>query len=399
MKSSNLWTKDFLIDSGINFLVFYVFFLLMVTIVPYATDTLQASTSEAGLASGIFVLGTLAARIFAGRSIERIGRKKLLYIGLSSFFVTTLLYFAVNNLSVLFIVRFLHGVGFGITATATATIITNIIPLERRGEGISYYMMSTTLASATGPFLGMMVSQQGSFNIILGSCVVLTGMSLLAAFFLKVVEVELTQEQQASMQGFTVANFVELKAIPISLVAILIGFSYSSILSFLTSYIKAINLVYAGSFFYVVFSAVTLISRPVTGRWFDRKGENCVMYPVFIVFAAGLVILSQAQQGFSLLVAGAFIGLGYGTFLSCAQAIAVKVSPSHRMGLANSTYYILLDTGIGVGPFLLGFLIPVTGFRGLYIGMAVVALVGSLVYHFLHGRKAATCEEQLVTES
>lgn len=397
--SSNLWTKDFLINSGINFLVFYVFFLLMVSIAPYATEGLQATTSEAGLACGIFVLGTLAARIFAGRSIERIGRKKLLYIGLFSFFITTLLYFAVNNLPMLFSVRFLHGIGFGIAATATATIVTNIIPEERRGEGISYYMMSTTLASATGPFLGMLLNQQGNFSMILWLCVALTGVSFLAALFLKVSEVELTKEQRSAMQGFALTNFFEMKAIPISLVAILIGFSYSSILSFLTSYTKEINLVYAGSFFYVVFSAVTLISRPVTGRWFDRKGENFVMYPVFIVFAAGLLILSQAQQGFSLLVAGAFIGLGYGTFLSCAQAIAVKVSPSHRMGLANSTYYILLDTGIGVGPFLLGFLIPVMGFRGLYIGMAVVAFIGSLVYYFLHGRKASACEGQLVTES
>jgi MFS family permease len=399
MHNSNLWTKDFLIDSGINFLVFYVFFLLMVTIAPFATDNLQASTSEAGLASGIFVLGTLVARVFAGRFIERVGRKRLLYIGLSAFLVTTLLYFAVSNLSVLFLVRFLHGAGFGIAATATATIVTNIIPQERRGEGISYYMMSTTLASATGPFLGMLLNQQGNFNIILGLCVALAGVSLVAAPFLKVNEVELTQEQQAAMQGFALTNFFEFKAIPISLIGILIGFSYSSILTFLTSYIKEINLVYAGSFFYVVFSAVTLISRPITGRWFDRKGENFVMYPVFLVFAIGLFILSQAQQGLSLLVAGAFIGFGYGTFSSCAQAIAVKVSPSYRVGLANSTYYIMLDTGIGVGPFLLGFLIPVMGFRGLYIGMAVVALTCSFLYHFLHGRKAAECAEQLVTES
>lgn len=399
MHNSNLWTKDFLIDAGINFFVFYVFYLLMVTIAPYAADNLQASTSEAGLASGIFVLGTLVARAFAGRFIERVGRKKLLYIGLAVFFVTTLLYFVVSNLSVLFLVRFLHGAGFGITATATVTIVTNIIPQERRGEGISYYMLSTTLASATGPFLGMLLNQQGNFNIILMLCVVLAGVSLFAALFLKVNEVELTKEQQAAMQGFALTNFVEAKAIPISLIAMLIGFSYSGVLSFLTSYIKEINLVYAGSFFYVVFSIVTLISRPTTGRWFDRKGENFVMYPVFLVFAAGLFILSQAQQGISLLMASAFIGLGYGTFLSCGQAIAVKVSPSHRMGLANSTYYILLDTGIGVGPFLLGFLIPVMGFRGLYIAMAVVVLICSFLYHFLHGRRAAECEEQLVTES
>ena len=33
------------------------------------------------------------------------------------------------------------------------------------------------------------------------------------------------------------------------------------------------------------------------------------------------------------------------------------------MGLATSTFYILYDTGIGMGPFLMGFLIPLTGFQ------------------------------------
>ena len=36
------------------------------------------------------------------------------------------------------------------------------------------------------------------------------------------------------------------------------------------------------------------------------------------------------------------------------QAIAIKVSPSTKYGLATSTYFIGLDIGIGFGPSFLG---------------------------------------------
>lgn len=194
MHKSQLWTMNFFIDSMTNLFVYLSYYLLMVTIAVYAMDNLQASPSQAGLASGIFILGGLVARIFAGRVIDRVGRKNTLYFGLTIFLGTTLLYLGVENLTLLIATRFLHGAGFGISATATGTIIASIIPNERRGEGTSYYAMSATLASAIGPFFGMYLIQQGSFNVILALIVILLVVSLIAVFFLKVPEEELSKE-------------------------------------------------------------------------------------------------------------------------------------------------------------------------------------------------------------
>jgi len=47
---------------------------------------------------------------------------------------------------------------------------------------------------------------------------------------------------------------------------------------------------------------------------------------------------------------------------------------------------------MGIGPFILGFLVPVLGFRGLYVSMAVVVIVCMLLYYVLHGRTAARFE-------
>ncbi|WP_145089020.1 MFS transporter [Sporomusa sp. KB1] len=397
MDEPQLCTKDFVIDSIANFLIYVVYYILMVIIAIYAMDKLQASPSEAGFAAGIFILAALFARIFTGRSIEQVGRKRMLYIGLTIYLLSTFLYFKITNLPFLFFIRFLHGAGFGIAATATGTIVANIIPKERRGEGVGYYAMSTTLASAIGPFLGIYLNNHVSFDMIMGLCAILLAVSYIAVFFLKVIAPELTEEQLNNMKQFTLNNFIEFKALPIAIIGALLGFCFSSILSFLAPYTREINLIDAGSTFFVAYSVVILISRPVTGRLFDQKGENIVMYPSFILFAVGLIILSQVHHGFVLLLAATFLGLGWGTFLSSGQAIAINVSPQYRMGLATSTFFSLTDGGVGIGPFFLGFLVPIIGFRGLYVIMAIGTITIMCLYYFLHGCKVKR-GNQLITE-
>ena len=111
---------------------------------------------------------------------------------------------------------------------------------------------------------------------------------------------------------------------PIAILMCIFGFAYSSILSFLSSFAEEINLVDAASFFFVMYAAFLFISRPFTGKLFDLKGENKVIYPSILLFAIGLMILSQVQHGAVLLIAGAVIGVGFGTFQSSAQTVAIN---------------------------------------------------------------------------
>jgi MFS family permease len=390
MDKPKLCTKNFLIISTANFFLYFTYYLLMVTITIFAAEKFHASPSEAGLASGIFVIGILIARILCGRYIDQIGWGKMLYIGFILFLITTCLYLLVNNMGFLLINRFLNGAAMGIASTATGTIVAKIIPDERRGEGTGYYTLSLTVAAAIGPFLGMFITEHATFYMNFIVCIIFLAFSFIAVFFVKVPKLEFTKEQLSNRKGkgFSLHNFFEVKAIPISIVATIIALGYSSILTFITSYARQINLIDVGSFFFIVYAVFVLVSRPFTGRLFDKKGENFVMYPAILLFAIALFFLSQTHKGFSLLLAGALFGLGYGTTSSSVQAIAVKVSPKHRIGLATSTNFIFQDLGIGIGPFILGYFVPLIGYRGLYMMMAVVAFICLFLYYFLHGRKA-----------
>lgn len=393
---SRLWTKDFVIVSSINFFITLIFYLLMVTLAIYAVNELDASTSEAGLISGIFIIGTLIGRLFIGRFIDSIGRKKTLFIGLIFFTLTTLLYFVDLGIGFLLVNRLIHGMAMGMASTATGTIVAQIIPATRKGEGIGYYSMSATLATAIGPFIGLYMAQNTSFQVIFSFCLALGLISLITAFFLYVPALKVTAKVTES-KGFKLSNFIEPKALPISFITLVLAFCYSSVLSFISFYAIEIDLVNTASFFFVVYAVAVLLSRPFSGPLMDRKGSNFIMYPAFMIFGVGLLLLSISTNSFTLLAAGFLIGLGFGNMQSSSQAIAVKLTPPHRMGMATSTFFIMLDAGLGFGPYILGFIIPVTGYSTLYVILGVVVIATSVLYYFLHGKKERIAKTNLAS--
>ena len=360
-------------------------YLLLVTMATYATEEYNASTSTAGLVASIFILGALAARLYAGKQIEKTGSKKMLLIGIGLFVVVTLLYFIPMNIYGLIFIRFLHGLGVGLATTATGTIVAQVIPSSRKGEGIGYFSLSAVLSTAIGPLIGIVFIGYAGYTSVFVFSLVMGIISLLIAIPVKPPIIKV--EKSTGEKWYKLSNFFEVNALPISIVMFIAAFAYSGILSFITTYATEINLAKAGGFYFFVYAIVIIVSRPFTGRLMDIKGGNSVAYPGLILFAIGMLLLSQADSGVGFLLAAAIIGLGYGNFQSCSQALAIKMTPPHRMGLANSTYFIFLDLGLGIGPFLLGYLVPLFGYRGLYLSMVVFILLAIPIYYVLHGKK------------
>ena len=53
---------------------------------------------------------------------------------------------------------------------------------------------------------------------------------------------------------------------------------------------------------------------------------------------------------------------------------------SNKFSLATSTLYIALDLGNGIGPYILGMVVPIYGFRAVYMCSAIAALLAFLFY-------------------
>lgn len=359
---------------------------LLVTMASHAINAYDASPGLAGLVASIFAFGVLIGRLIAGNQTERIGNKNVLLIGTIIFVVLSFFYFLHVNIYFLILIRILQGIGTGFSTNATATIVAQIIPASRNGEGIGYFSLSNVISSAIGPLIAIMLINTYSYTSIFIFSTIIGMISVIFSLLIKEPKVPRDKASERR-KGFHWENFFEKRAIPISIVILVIAFAYSSILSFLTEYANRIDLVEAAGYFFLTYSVTVILSRPVTGKLMDTKGANFVLYPAIILFSIGLFTVSQAGATWQLLLGAVLIGLGYGNFLSCAQALAVKLTPLHRMEFANSTYFIFLDTSIGFGPLLLGLMIPFVGFRGMYLVLAGIIFLTLFLYHFLHGRK------------
>src|SRR5690625_1464511 len=372
---AKLWTKEFILTSIVNFFLMLAMFLLIIIMAGYAMDEYNANTSIAGFTSSIFIFGALIGRLYSGKRMNDVGTKKMLTIGNIIFLIMSVFYFFPISIYSLLVVRIIQGIGVGIATTATGTIVAQVIPKSRTGEGIGYFSSSIVLAQAIGPLIGIFLLTGSSYTSIFVLSLLMGVVCFLMAFFIKEPQVEVEEEEESVKTGFRITNYIEKTTLPVAVIMLIAGVAYSSILSFISTYAAEIDLMEVGTMYFVVYAIVVLITRPISGKMLDQHGGNTVIYPTIVIFAIGLLMLSQAHSSFTFLFAAAIIGLGYGNFQSSAQSLAIQRAPMERMGLANATFYIFYDFSLGLGPLFLGRIIPLVGYRGMYFYLTFLALI------------------------
>ena len=394
MERPQLWTKDFLMICGVNFFTHLVFYSLLATVTQYVIGHFGRSQSEAGLAVGIYVLMAVAARLFAGKIVDVMGRKKILIISAVTFFLAVLAYQFAATFTLFMIVRAFHGFTFGFLMTATNAIMADVVPDQRRGEGTGYYATAMNIAMAAGPFIGLFMLRAATFDLFVWVLVVVAFCNLLGIFLKVPAQKTSSQSTQKTQPKFSISDMFEKGALPIAVCMFTLALGYSSLLSFLSSYTEEIGYGEVATYFFVVYAIALVLTRPITGRLFDRLGENKLTYPCLVLIVIGYFVLSQASSGWMVLAASALIGIGYGTVQSNYLAIAIKEALQNRKATATSTFFILMDLAIGVGPYLYGLLLGYMSYRSMYSWTVGLFIVSIGIYYLLHGKKAS---ERLAT--
>ncbi|UOR10898.1 MFS transporter [Halobacillus amylolyticus] len=368
-----IWTKSFISVSLAHFVVFITFYTLLTTLPIYVIENLDGSGAQGGLLVTMMLIAAIVVRPFSGRLLEQIGKKRGLVLSVTLFAATTFLYMWITQYEALLALRFFHGLSFGVLTTATGAIAADVIPSERRGEGLGYFAMAMNLAVVVGPFIGLTMLQFTSFHTLFLTLSVSMVIGLVCSCVVHVPK-QLEQTSSPTRSKLSIHDLFEVKALPIAFISSLVAFAYSGIISFISVYANSLGLSEVSSYFFVVFAFVMILSRPYMGRTFDVKGPGFVILPCLLIFAVGLVSLSFIQSAWGLLISAGLIGLGYGSLLPSLQTIAVQSTSDYRSGHATATFFTLYDTGIAIGSYVLGLLIAFASFSALYIFCAVVVL-------------------------
>jgi MFS family permease len=395
--STRLWTKDFIFVCATNLFLMLNYYYLLVTLPIFLIQEMDGPASQIGLVITVFYISAILIRPFAGQWTMKYGIKNIFFIALALYLISSFMYFFTTTLSSLLILRFIHGIAFGMFTTAAGTIAANIIPDSKKGEGMGYYGLMMNISMALGPFLGLFAMYNWGTTVMFAFSVVSTVIGTVAGLLISLPKKVIKAETPVK-KGFDFKSTFETSSVKISFVALFFGFIYSSITSFVSVYAEEINLSHIASYFFIVYAIVLVLSRPLTGRWFDQYGANYIMYPAILLFAAGLYFLSSADSAFVFLLAAALVGLGWGTIFPSAQTIAIQVAPPERRGVATATFLSFLDTGIAIGSLIVGFVGAGIGYGSLYFYCSLITVLGLAVYYLMHGKGSKEARSPLSEE-
>ncbi|WP_323127599.1 MFS transporter [Acinetobacter lwoffii] len=370
-----------------NFFLFVYYFALLTILPIYIMKDLGGSVKEAGLALTLFLASSIAIRPFSGMIIEKLGKKISMRGAGVIFALFAFSYLLVDSMWSLLLVRFLHGIWFSILTTVAVPVANEFIPEQRKGEGMGYFVMSTNLGVVSGPLLALTVIQFTSFKVLFGILAVIISLGLIFRWMLKITELPKPEAISTGKVSLSLQDILEVKVLAVSFVALLTAFAYSGIMSFIIAFSETKQLLAYTSVFFIVFAASMLLVRPWVGKIYDRKGPSAVIYPSFIFFAMGLVIVSLISNQWILWLSAVFIGIGYGSLFPCLQTLAIQSVDKQRMGHAISTFFTLFDLGLAIGSVAMGILIAYWGFETTYVLSAVLVIVTILVYRHYVAKK------------
>ena len=382
-----IFTMDFFLIFGALLFSALVMYALMSTVTEYATS-MGTSASIAGLVSGIYIFGGLCSRIYSANALERMNWKRLAIVFLSIHFLACILYFFANNVTLLLIVRFIHGLGFGASANAIVTIASAILPKKRFAEAFGYFMLGTTIAVGLGPYIsGFFYDHWGALGSF-GLATAFSAIALICILILDIGKYDLKNddesEETADIDNVTdsmedeskygiIDKIFEVPAIPVSLFTGLTSLGYVSILSFYRLYAVETNLVSAFSLFFIVYSIILVASRPIAGKIQDSYGDKIIVFTGIIAQAIGLFLIAWMPSTVTVMICAVCAALGFGTLNSACTAIVTRDAPVNRRPYAISTFYIFCDGTMGFGPALLG------SFVSLSSGYAPVYFISSFI--------------------
>lgn len=349
----------------------------MPTIPIYLSEELNIAPSKIGIALSSYVIALLIIRPFSGYWVDIYSRKPLYLLGVILFVLTFIGYYFAATVLFFFVLRFIHGLFWGLTSVSSNTVAIDIIPSSRRAEGIGYFGVNRNIAMSIAPFIAVNIYDAYGFNILITTALIMGGFAIIAVGLIKVPE----RKKLDHIPPISFDRFILVKGIPIFINQIFLAFGYGVLVAYAVLYGKEINISNAGIFF-LFFASGIILSRVGTGKLIDRGHLHKVMMVAIFLIVLGFIGFAIFHNIYYYNGAAFVLGLGYGTLFPGLQTIYINMAPASKRGTANSTYLSGFSFGIGIGILLGAYIDEYFGFSKLYLFAAGLSFIALLIYWF-----------------
>ncbi|MFI3306751.1 MAG: MFS transporter [Rikenellaceae bacterium] len=378
VRVEQLFNRNFILLSVASLLMFTGFYLVMPIIAKYVVEEFHADSSVAGVVAASYIITALLTRPLSGYLVDKFDRRKFYIVTFSVFALLFTGYIVSSSVAGLIATRVLLGAFFSLVTTAANTLAIDVLPSSRRGEGIGYYGAIIVLAMAIGPMLGLYMIELFDYRELFIMAAASCWLGVAIGSFVK------TKPREPIIhEALSIDRFFLREGTPIASFMALLYFLYGSLMVYVALYIGEHGIdVNAGNFF-LLFAFGIIVARIIAGRAL-RRGLNDLVVRVgsaIIIVAATLFIFALSDATFP--ISSILLGLGFGMVAPSIQSMMVDLVAANRRGTANSTYFIALDFGSGLGMLVGGSIAQWWSYQTLYtIGLALVVV--ALVFYLMH---------------
>ena len=328
----------------------------------YGTDDVGV-----GVAVGAFAVGAVLLRPFAGRLGDRLGRRPLVIGGAAIVSVTTLAYVWATTLPLLVLFRLLGGIGEAAFFVGAATMITDLAPIDRRGEAISYWSVAVYSGLAFGPAIGEAIdSAWGSDAVWIVSASFAAAATALGL---------MTRETRPEVTPPKGLPLLHRSAILPGVMLFLGLIALAGYTEFLKLYGRTIGVHNVGGFF-LLYGCVVLLIRVLGARLPDTLGPLRGGTLALGGAAAAMAIIATFPSVPGLIVGTVAFAFGMSMMYTNLMTLALTgVDESQRASVVG-TFSTFFDLSQGLGSLIVGVVVSASSYRGGFVAGALFALVG-----------------------
>jgi MFS family permease len=347
------------------------YFTALAMLNPVLPDYIETSLSHGSIAVGVgvgaFAIGAVLLRPLAGRVGDSVGRRFLIIGGALIVSLSTAAYGLVHALWFLVIVRIISGFGEAGFFVGAATMITDLAPVERRGEAVSYWSVAVYGGLSLGPVLGSVLHGEAHYGLV---WIVSAGLSMLAAV-VGLFTVEVARDAPAARPK----HLLHRAAIPPGSVLFLGLIPLAGFVAFLPLYAKDLD-VSAGAIF-ALYGVLVLAVRIFGARLPDQLGGRTTGSLALALVAVGVGVIAVWPTVPGLVVGTIVFSGGMSLMYPALLLLALHgVSDAERASVVG-TFSSFFDASQGLGAFICGMAVALVGNdRGAFTAGAVCAVVG-----------------------
>jgi MFS family permease len=363
-----LLTPRYFMMCGFTFTVFLSLFQLLPT-APFRILDLGGGTGVAGLFLGVLTYASALSAPVTGALADRIGKRRMLLITSGAIACFSAAYALSRTYWVPLVLVFFHGLFWSGLLSASSAYMTEVIPEDRRAEGIGYWGMSTMLATAVAPAVGLWVYRHGWVWLCVGTAL----LNLVMAAIAWRLPPDSAVAARMTRDRFFGGSLVEWRVVAVTMALFLCSFGYGGITSFV-AVMSDQRGIRPRSLFFTAFALTVLVTRLFSGRLADRVGHRRFLLPCLALVTVGLTATAFAKTRLQIALAAAVFGLGFGNqYPAFVGHVLTFVDPGRR-GAAFGGILAAFDTGIGTGSIATGWMAHHLGFRGAFgVGAALSA--------------------------